>query len=229
MRAVLLTQKGTKHMSEKVQDDAFYGQVIFLGETLGPFYLNDPQKDDIDAAYQAIADLQAEEAAQEWPFVAPDEALSNLSLMQSGLQPELISEELTWEYRRLFIGPAKKPAPPWGSVYTDREMVVFGESTLELRQWLRENGIERLGGNKTPEDHIGLMLLLMAWIAENRPECLKDYLTHHFFTWSSHFLEELIEVSEQPFFEGLARLTKASLEGIQDYLGLQIEYPKFYR
>ena len=73
------------------------------------------------------------------------------------------------EYRRLFVGPAPKPAPPWGSVYTDRECVVFGESTLALRAWMRAQGIARLVDDKTPEDHIGLMLVLMAW-----KMCIRD-------------------------------------------------------
>jgi len=216
-------------MSSENIDEQTYGSIIFVGETLGPFYLNDPAKDDIEAGFNAIAQLDADEASQEWPFVSEAEALEDIALMQQGLDPELISDDLVWEYRRLFIGPAKKPAPPWGSVYTDREMVIFGASTLDLRQWMREQGIERMGGNSTPEDHIGLMLLLMAWIAENKPECLEEYLTKHLLTWSSHFLEQLADVSEHPFYEGLAKLTKASLEGMQDALGLEVEYPRFYR
>lgn len=129
----------------------------------------------------------------------------------------------------MFIGPAVKPAPPWGSVYTDRECVVFGKSTLELRAWMREQGIERLTDDKTPEDHIGLMLALMAWIAREKPEILDDFMRLHLLTWSSHFLGQLAEAAEQPFYEGLALLTKASLEGIQDELGLEVVYPRFYR
>ena len=44
-----------------------------------------------------------------------------------------------WEYRRLFVGPGHLPAPPWGSVYTDRECVIFGEATLIGIQ--RERGL----------------------------------------------------------------------------------------
>ena len=40
---------------------------------------------------------------------------------------------------------------------------------------------------------------------------------------------QLIEAAGQPFYEGLARLTKASLEGIQAKLGLDVVYPRFYR
>ena len=111
----------------------------------------------------------------------------------------------------------------------DRECVVFGESTLALRAWMRAQGIARLVDDKTPEDHIGLMLVLMAWIARNQPADLDDYLRLHLLPWSPHFLDELAEAAKQPFYEGLARLAKASLEGIQSERALDVAYPRFYR
>lgn len=209
--------------------DDLIEDIAFVGETLGPFYLQDPKTGDAGSTYQALAALDVDVAATEWPFVDGAEAQADLSLMKQGLAHGHTDDAVVWEYRRLLIGPAAKPAPPWGSVYTDRECVVFGESTLALRQWMRENGIARLDDDKTPEDHIGLMLLLMAWIARYRPELLDDYLRLHVLTWSSHFLSHFAEAAEQPFFKGLARLTKESLEGIRVARGLAVDYPRFYR
>lgn len=203
--------------------------VAFAGETLAPFFLQDPVKGDAGAAFAAMAALDVEAAAAEWPFVDEDEARRDLGMMVQGLAKGAEDDDVVWEYRRLFIGPAPKPAPPWGSVYMDRECVVFGTTTLDLRAWMREQGIERLVDDKTPEDHIGLMLVLMAWVARNQPEALDDYLRLHLLTWSSHFLGQLAEAAAQPFYEGLARLTKATLEGIQAELGLDVSYPRFYR
>lgn len=145
--------------------DDLRAAVVFVGETLGPFFLQDPVKGEAGQAFAAMAALDAAQAAVEWPFVDEDEARADLSLMTAGLAGGCDADDLVWEYRRLFIGPAPKPAPPWGSVYTDRERVVFGATTLELRAWMRERGIARTTDEKTPEDHIGLMLVLMAWIA----------------------------------------------------------------
>lgn len=211
------------------EDGTILEGIAFIGETLAPFYLQDPKTGTAGPAYAAIAALDVDAAAAEWPFVSEPCALACLGAMQEGLSDGTEDDALVWEYRRLFIGPAAKPAPPWGSVYTDRECVVFGETTLALRQWMREQGIERLAGEKDPEDHIGLMLALMAWIARNKPEALDDFLTLHFFTWSTHFLDELADAADQPFFAGLAKLTKESLEGIQAALGLEVVYPRFYR
>lgn len=203
--------------------------VAFVGETLAPFFLQDPKTGNAKPSFEAMAALDVDAAACEWPFVDKGEALNSLRLMVKGLEKGIDDEGLVWEYRRLFIGPAPKPAPPWGSVYTDRECVVFGASTLDLRAWMREQGILRLTDDKTPEDHIGLMLALLAWIAREKPELVGDFLRLHLLTWSSHFLEELAEAATHPFYEGLARLTKASLEGIQDELRLEVEYPRYYR
>ena len=185
-------------MDENMQDgsDVLEG-IAFVGETLGPFFLQDPKTGEAGAAFQALAALDVDAAAAEWPFAGEAEARACLALMKEGLAHGIEDDDLVWEYRRLFVGPAPKPAPPWGSVYTDRECVVFGESTLALRAWMRAQGIARLVDDKTPEDHIGLMLVLMAWIARNQPADLDDYLRLHLLPWSSHFLDELAEALEK--------------------------------
>lgn len=217
-------------MNELLNDSAVREAVIFVGQTLGPLFLDDPRHEEqVVPAIKAFAALDVDAAAEEWPFVDADDARGALALMKEGAQAGAQSDEVVWEYRRLFVGPAPKPAPPWGSVYTDRECVVFGGTCLELRQWMREVGIERLGDEKDPEDHIGLMLLLVAWIAEHRSEVLEDCLRLHVLPWSSHLLEELEDAAEQPLYKGVARLARMSLEGMQEAFGIEVAYPRFYR
>lgn len=219
-------------------DAATLEGVAFLGNTLAPFFLQDPRTGSAEAEFAAVAALDVQAADAEWPFVGEEEAARCLAMMVEGLAPSCdagengafaADDDLTWEYRRLFIGPGAKPAPPWGSVYTDRECVVFGATTLELRAWMREHGVARIADKKTPEDHIGLMLALMAWLAQNQPADLGEFLSLHFLTWAGHFLDELADVAEHPFYEGLARLTRASLDGVQKTLGLEVVVPRFYR
>ncbi len=207
-------------------------QVSFAGGMLGPLFLNDPKTDAdaVEALIKAFAALDVSAAAAEWPFVGAAAARA-LGEMRDGARAAIEEDvdALIWEYRRLFVGPGRKPAPPWGSVYTDRECVVFGESTLVLRAWMRAHGIERLGGTADPEDHIGYLLLLMAWIAEHRPELLGEFLRDHVLTWSSHFLEQLEEAAEHAFYRGLASLTRMTLEGVGETLALEVVHPRFYR
>lgn len=212
--------------------------VAFLGNMLAPFFLQDPRTGDAGPEFAAVATLDVRAFGAEWPFVGQEEAARCLSMMVEGLAScradgeggvFIADDDLTWEYRRLFIGPGAKPAPPWGSVYTDRECVVFGATTLELRAWMREHGVARTADEKTPEDHIGLMLALMAWLARNQPADLGEFLSLHFLTWAGHFLDELADAAEHPFYKGLACLTKASLGGVRETLGVEVVEPRFYR
>lgn len=232
----------------KELDEKTRAALVLVGSTLGPFYLHDPklEADRIAPGLEAIAALDVAAAAQEWPFVQTDQARSALAKMQEGVagfagksseenmsadsDENAESERLVWEYRRLFVGPAAKPAPPWGSVYTDKDRVVFGASTMALRDWMRRQGIELAKGESDePEDHIGTMLELLAWLAEYRPELVEEYLSDHLLTWSPHFLEQLEQAAGHSFYEGLAALTRASLEGMQEELEIEVDHPHYYR
>ena len=217
-------------MDENMQDgsDVLEG-IAFVGETLGPFFLQDPKTGEAGAAFQALAALDVDAAAAEWPFAGEAEARACLALMKEGLAHGIEDDDLVWEYRRLFVGPAPKPAPPWGSVYTDRECVVFGEATLALRAWMRRIGVARTTDERTPEDHIGLMLALLAYLAEERPELTDEYLRDHLLTWAPHYLEALEEAADHPFYQGLAALTRSTLLGLQEARGLEVVTPRFYR
>ncbi len=210
------------------QSEQILEPVAFLGEATGSLFLYEPGSIEAAPFYEALGALEAEQAAAEWPFVTPGQAREAFALICEGIVSG-VDDGLTDEYRRLFVGPAPKAAPPWGSVYTDRECVIFGATTLALRAWLREVGIQGPGNGKEPEDHIGLMLLLMSWIARHRPELLDGYLADHLLPWAPHFLGVVQRETQHPFFQGLALLTASSLEGIQDALSLDVTVPRFYR
>ncbi len=228
--------------------------IAFVGDTLGPLFYYDPAAAEVRPTYEALSGLDVEAAATEWPFVSAEDAEGALRLIVVGLTrdaggevprgsatdgashegaadgtSQAVSDDLAWEYRRLFVGPAAKAAPPWGSVYTDRECVIFGASTLELRRWMRQVGIEKLNDDNEPEDHIGLMLTMLSWVATRRPDVLDEFLGAHLLTWAPHFLEGVERETTHPFFEGLARLARASLAGIRRERGIEVELPRFYR
>ena len=101
----------------------------FAGATLSPLFLQDPRTGSAGALFEALSLLNADEATAEWPLADKTEAQEGLDLIVAGLKASRATEadgafcaedKLVDEYRRLFIGPAQKPAPPWGSVYTDR-------------------------------------------------------------------------------------------------------------
>lgn len=215
--------------TETAADSATEEAIAFVGAALAPFFLNDPRTGEATDAFAALAELDVDAAAAEWPFADESEAREALGLMRAGLAAGADHDDLVWEYRRLFVGPGRLPAPPWGSVYTDHDCVIFGESTLALRAWMRAQGIQRLGDERTPEDHIGLMLALLSFLAAERPELVDEYLRDHLLTWAPHYLEGLAEAADHFFYRGLARLTRATLLGMQEVRGLTVSVPRFYR
>lgn len=204
--------------------------IAFIGDTLGPLFYNDPASGTTDALLDALAGLDAAEAAAAWPFAQEETAAEALSAISNALHEPNAVQGLAEEFRRLFVGPAPKAAAPWGSVYTDRESVIFGKTCLDLRDWMGEHGIESISREqREPEDHIGLMLMLAAWIARNRPELTGEYLEAHLLTWAPHFLELMEGATTHPFYRALASLTASTLAGVQEELNLQVATPRFYR
>ena len=121
--------------------------------------------------------------------------------------------------QRLFIGPYALPAPPWGSVWLDRESVLFGDSTLALRQWMRENQIAFEMQQNEPEDHFGTLLLLAAWLTENGRETERDQLlAWHLLPWSTRFLSVFVENAGHPFYTALGKTRAADACGLAIYL-----------
>lgn len=81
----------------------------------------------------------------QWPFPVSDSLAMEFAASSD--------EALPQARRRLFIGPWALPAPPWGSVWLDKESVLFGDSTLALREWMRTSGIALDLERNEPEDH----------------------------------------------------------------------------
>ncbi|MDR0500749.1 MAG: molecular chaperone TorD family protein [Coriobacteriales bacterium] len=217
-----------------------FEQIAFIGESLGPLFLTDPEQGAGSPLFIALAQMDAHQAALEWPVFSDTPAFDVsaadditkavekcLMNMKIGLNGDF--QELIWEYRRLFaVSGSPKPAPPWGSYYTDPEAAICSETTLALRQWLAINGIGKTDDKKV-EDHIGQMLLLMAWIARQRPEITGEFLQLHFLPWATHMLQALQKSTSHPFYNGLAQLCDICLTAIRDALRLEVIYPRFYR
>ncbi|MEZ9004418.1 molecular chaperone TorD family protein [Vibrio splendidus] len=140
-----------------------------------------------------------------------------ITIVEALVESEVLSEEclialrsededtLSAEFSRLFEGVGDMPAPPWGSVYLDKDRVVFGASTVEYRQFLELNQIELDTGLREPEDQFGLMLFAHAYLLENNNiDSACELLGSHLLTWSSVYLEKLNTASELSFYKKLS-------------------------
>ena len=133
-------------------------------------------------------------------------------------------------WQRLFIGPDALPAPPWGSVWLDRESVLFGDSTLALRQWMREQGIDVESAQNEPEDHIGTLLMLAAWLVESgRQTACDQLLAWHLLPWAGRFLAVFQAQAAHPFYAALGQLTLLTLNDWQSRLLIPVADKPLFR
>ena len=196
--------------------------ISLYGRLLGSSYYYEPSDSRIASVLEFF---RQPNWIQEWEIPLEEKTNEKLTaLIKQGL-----TQDLTEQYQNLFIGPNELLAPPWGSVYLDPECVIFGNSLLALRDFLKNHQIAFQSKQDEPEDHIGLMLMLAAYLAENRPHLLVEFLSQHLLTWAPHFLTQLANVENHPFYQGLAQLTLIVLDDWKHKLNLSVPKVHFYR
>ncbi len=197
--------------------------IAVTGKVLGALLYFPP---DSPQVFPLIQWLQEGAWKSEWPYLTAESAAEIETLLQQSVAEE---ESCEVAFQRLFVGPYALPAPPWGSVYLDKESVLFGDSTLKLREWMRQRGIETQLVQAEPEDHIGLMLMMASWLAENDPQHLDAFLAEHLLPWSSRYLALLEQGAVHPFYQAVARLAQVTLDGWQQFCPLAVVEQELYR
>jgi TorA maturation chaperone TorD len=146
------------------------------------------------------------------------------------LSSQLDVDDYHAQFLALFEGCGDMQAPPWGSVYLDREQVLFGESTLAYRQFLKNNHIEHDTHTREPEDQFGLMLLATAYLVERgQQDEAKELLSEHLFTWAPTYLERLSANTSSPFYASLAKDLVTWIDTIRQELSLTVPVKTIYR
>ncbi len=138
-------------------------------------------------------------------------------------------EDLLVEYARLFVGPNKLQAPPYGSVYLEEGNHVMGYTTLAVRKMYEEAGLSLNNDVKQPDDHISLELEFMyymihkeleAWEKGNKEQegqwrkQQKLFLVSYLAPWVPAFAERIRQGSENSFYTSLADCLEAYVKCI---------------
>ncbi len=140
-------------------------------------------------------------------------------------------EPLKVDYAKLFVGPFKLFAAPYGSVYLDGERKVMGDSTLDVQNRYRQAGLDTAGNFKDAPDHITAELEFMYYLIFKEIEAFansdietaigfiqrqKSFLEDHLMAWVPEFANSIIEYAENPFYPNLARATETFLKESYD-------------
>lgn len=176
----------------------------------------------------AFLDVVSDGHTQEECALLDDEA-SNGYGMGARMQREIAEagvavgiERLSSEYTKLFIGPAKLPAPPWESVYATGEPLLFQECTLAVRNAYRSFGYSAVGYPHEADDHVATELSFMAALAEQAYTAYEtgdferckivlsaqiDFLKEHLLTWIDLFGKRLALCDQvSRFYPALAEM-----------------------
>ena len=172
-----------------------------------------------------------------------------LSIVGSELaRPDAASDtacaRLQEDYTRLFVAPPPLPAPPWESLYRDRERLHFSEHTLEVRTAYQRHGLAAGLLGREPDDHLGFELDFMHRLATLAAELaspdreadqrtvLEDqraFLDEHLLTWVPAWAEDVMAAAATNFYRGAASLTAAYLLLDRDIVGELLNAPEAAR
>jgi putative dimethyl sulfoxide reductase chaperone len=128
-------------------------------------------------------------------------------------------DTLQIDHARLFIGPYKLLAPPYGSVYLE-DGVLMGNSTINIEDFYRQEGMEA-SGEDVP-DHITAELEFMCVLIGREIEAVeagqidttrdyrrkqKMFLGVHIGAWIAEFADRIQQNAQTEFYKTLGRIT----------------------
>ncbi len=87
--------------------------------------------------------------------------------------PGYTEEELAVDYARLFVGPNELIAPPYGSIYLDKERRVMGDSTIEVINMYEQAGLSMNKDFPELPDHIAAELEFMHYLIFKEIEAIE--------------------------------------------------------
>ncbi len=140
-----------------------------------------------------------------------DTVFSHLSV----LAQQTSLDELDADFFQLLQGSGDMPSPPWGSAYLDQENALFGTSTLEVRRFMQDKGLSCDTGMREPEDHVGLLMMLVSLLLEQQDIAAANQLVaEHLMPFAPIMLGLMKTHAATDFY---AQLAQISLEWLNSY------------
>lgn len=144
---------------------------------------------------------------------------------QDGVSDQTL-DAIQQDYLRLFIGVGKVLAPAWESVYFNEDRLIFQEQTLQVRQWYRRYHVEAEKIHKEPDDHLGLELIFLSYLAQlaledlqrkddlafaKHIEAQQQFLREHLLLFAPKWDELVEKHAATDFYRALGRMILGSL------------------
>ncbi len=142
-------------------------------------------------------------------------------------------EDLRVEYAKLFVGPQGVLAPPYGSVYLEKEHTVMGSSTIEVRKAYEREGLLVDQESHELPDHISVELEFVHYLISRELEALEagkrkeaiDYIQKQMvflrafvIPWAPSLCADITAKSESEYFASLAGCLHSLLQQSESQL-----------
>lgn len=163
--------------------------------------------------------------------LTPDAAQHARDAAHAGEQVSLGS--LAVEHARLFIGPFQLVAPPYGSLYLDDAKIVMGESTGKVSAFYGSCGLHLADDFHEMPDHIAVELEFLSFLAHKERESVaagdrgeanrfsglqRSFLDRFLLPWLPPFTRSILEGTENPFYQAIARCTETYVTCDREFL-----------
>jgi TorA maturation chaperone TorD len=137
--------------------------------------------------------------------------------------------DLHMDHLALFSGP-QPLAAPWESVWREKDRLLFGHSTQEVRDCYREWGIAAERDGHEPEDHLGLELAFVLFLVQNlgsgavscrgeSPQAaLAAFIDGHIMVWAGECLKKASECASTVFYREMSALCCLLLGNIRRHI-----------
>jgi TorA maturation chaperone TorD len=149
-----------------------------------------------------------------------------LNVFRDSADQQELATRLAVEHTRLFCGISEEygPPPPYESLW--REGLLMGDSTVQVASHYVNAGYG-LDGQFSPCDHLADELRFMAALCKEEseacnvtlPENVKQlrsrqlgFLDQHLMIWVGEYCRQLADLSKEPLYQALARVTATVLE-----------------
>lgn len=190
-----------------------------LPRILGALFYYSPGRPEVKALFDCLPALP-----ELYPWRDPARVTQ---LCESWPLPD--EESLIWQFSVLFEGQGDMPAPPWGSVWLERDNLLMGDTTAAYRAFLQSQGMVFDSRQSEPEDQFGLMLLACSALQEAGNDAAVDQLFEvHLLPWGYRYLERVQESAVSPFYTRLAAVTACYLQELEQQRALQPAVKRLY-
>lgn len=141
---------------------------------LAIFFRYPPQSSE----FQSVADYFAfEDWRSTWLALKPDAAY-RMDTLSTSLARLNCLEARVWQTH--FAIEQVLPVPPWTSVYLDHEGVINTNTTLAVEAFLSQHELKVDTDIREPVDHIGILMMIMAYLAEQESyQLMQDFYHLH--------------------------------------------------